>query len=208
MRTYADRIQVERGESWTYDVYFVNRDGSPYIVSSKMKNPFILVTIASSKYTQQGRYIANFWNMVEDTYPTFYTTQPIVLEGDTMPTPENGLSDEIKQDITNKGLTYANYCVYAWTDSNGDTQYKHWTGTEYVDYDFHFVIVFPTDVTLEWVEQNYVFGIKLVGGELNTDYDSEIEGSRPLINYDGVQVLVSPMQLIVTNNISGSLPLL
>ena len=29
MRVYADRIQVERGEEWTYDVYFQNRDGSP-----------------------------------------------------------------------------------------------------------------------------------------------------------------------------------
>ena len=52
MRVYADRIQVERGEEWTYDVYFQNRDGSPYIVSNQLTNPYILVTIASSKYTQ------------------------------------------------------------------------------------------------------------------------------------------------------------
>lgn len=208
MRIYADRIQVERGEEWTYDVYFQNRDGSPYIVSSKLSNPQILVTIASSKYTQNGRYIANFWNDVSEAYPTFYNTTPIELVGATMPTPEQGLSADIQADIVAKGCTYSNYCVYKWVDSEGTAYYKRWTGTAYEDYLLHFVITFPTDITLEWIEQSYVFGIKLVGGTKNDDYDPDIEGSRPIINYDGVQVLVAPMQLVVTSNINGSLPLL
>lgn len=205
MRVYADRIQVERGESWSYDVYFQNRDGSPFIVSSQLQNAYILVTVASSKYTQNGRYIANFWNKVSDGHPTFYSTQVFELTGETMPTPENGLSPEIQADIAAKGCTFSNYCVYKWVDANGVAQYKRWTGTAYEDYDFHFVITFPTDITLEWIEQNYVFGIKLLSGVENPDYDPDIEGSRPIINYDGVQVLVAPMQLIVTSNISGSL---
>lgn len=208
MRVYADRIQVERGEEWTYDVYFQNRDGSPYIVSSKLTNPYILVTIASSKYTQNGRYIANFWNSVTEGYYTFYCTQPIELSGNTIPTPEQGLSPEIQADIQAKGCTFSNYCVYKWVDPNGVAQYKRWTGTAYEDYSFHFVITFPTDITNEWIEQNYVFGVKLVGGTANAEYDPEVDGSRPIVTFDGVQVLVAPMQLIVTSNIAGSLPLL
>ena len=208
MRVYADRIQVERGEEWTYDVYFQSRDGSPYIVSNQLTNPYILVTIASSKYTQNGRYIANFWNNVTEAYKTFYCTQPIELSGTTMPTPENGLSREIQDDITAKNQTYSTYAVYKWVDPNGVAQYKYWNGTAYEDYDFHFVMTFPTDITNEWIEQNYVFGIKLVGGTANADYNPEVDGSRPIVTFDGVQVLVAPMQLIVTSNIAGSLPLL
>ena len=208
MRVYADRIQVERGEEWTYDVYFQNRDGSPYIVSNQLTNPYILVTIASSKYTQNGRYIANFWNSVTEAYHTFYCTQPIELSGATLPTPENGLSREIQLDIHAKNQTYSTYAVYKWVDSNGVAQYKYWNGTAYEDYDFHFVMTFPTDITNQWIEQNYVFGVKLVAGTANTDYNPEVDGSRPIATFDGVQVLVAPMQLIVTSNIAGSLPLL
>ena len=210
MRVYADRIQVERGEEWTYDVYFQNRDGSPYIVSNQLTNPYILVTIASSKYTQNGRYIANFWNNVTEAYKTFYCTQPIELTGATMPTPENGLSREIQDDITAKNQTYSTYAVYKWVDPNGVAQYKYWNEdtAAYEDYDFHLVMTFPTDITNEWIEQNYVFGVKLVGGIANADYNPEVDGSRPIATFDGVQVLVAPMQLIVTSNIAGSLPLL
>ena len=210
MRVYADRIQVERGEEWTYDVYFQNRDGSPYIVSNQLTNPYILVTIASSKYTQNGRYIANFWNSVTEAYKTFYCTQPIELTGSTMPTPVNGLSREIQDDITAKNQTYSTYAVYKWVDPNGVAQYKYWNEetAAYEDYDFHFVMTFPTDITNEWIEQNYVFGVKLVGGIANADYNPEVDGSRPIVTFDGVQVLVAPMQLIVTSNIAGSLPLL
>ena len=208
MRVYADRIQVERGEEWTYDVYFQNRDGSPYIVSNQLTNPYILVTIASSKYTQNGRYIANFWNNVTEAYKTFYCTQPIELSGTTMPTPANGLSPEIQDDIDAKNQTYSTYAVYKWVDTNGVAQYKYWNGTAYEDYDFHFVMTFPTDITNQWIEQNYVFGVKLVAGTANADYNPEVDGSRPITTFDGVQVLVAPMQLIVTSNIAGSLPLL
>lgn len=210
MRVYADRIQVERGEEWTYDVYFQNRDGSPYIVSNQLTNPYILVTIASSKYTQNGRYIANFWNKVTEAYHTFYCTQPIELSGITMPTPENGLSPEIIQDIQAKNQTFGTYAVYKWVDTNGVAQYKRWNDdtAAYEDYDFHFVMTFPTDITNQWIEQNYVFGVKLVAGTANADYNPEVDGSRPIATFDGVQVLVAPMQLIVTSNIAGSLPLL
>lgn len=208
MRVYADRIQVERGEEWTYDVYFQNRDGSPYIVSNQLTNPYILVTIASSKYTQNGRYIANFWNDATEAHHTFYCTQPIELSGSTMPTPENGLSPEILADIQSKNQTFSTYAVYKWVDANGVAQYKYWNGTAYEDYDFHFVMTFPTDITNQWIEQNYVFGIKLVGGTANPAYNPEVDGSRPIATFDGVQVLVAPMQLIVTSNIAGSLPLL
>ena len=89
MRTYSDRIMVERGETWTYDVLLQNRDGSPFIVSSQINNPYICTTVASSKYSQTGRYIANFWCPVKGNYKTFYSSQPVMLvsDDDVMPLP-------------------------------------------------------------------------------------------------------------------------
>lgn len=212
MRIYADRIQVERGEAWTYDVYFQNRDGSPYIVSSEMQNPQILVTVASSKYTQNGRYIANFWNDVAQAYPRFYSTEPTVIV-DTSATSINNLQSPAKYGVTlptdKTSVTYENFSVYAWTDNDGETHYLQWLGSavsgEYVEYSFHFVQHFPTDITNDWIEQSYVFGIKLLGGVENPDYDPNNLESRPLLTAEGVQVLVAPMQLIVTSNIAGSI---
>lgn len=212
MRIYADRIQVERGEAWTYDVYFQNRDGSPYIVSSEMQNPQILVTVASSKYTQNGRYIANFWNDVAQAYPRFYSTEPTVIV-DTSATSINNLQSPKDAGVVLPTkpveLDYDTYSIYAWTDNDGVTHYLHWVGTAdlgvYEEYSFHFVQHFPTDITNDWIEQSYVFGIKLVGGVENPDYDPNNLESRPLLTAEGVQVLVAPMQLVVTSNIAGSI---
>lgn len=228
MRVYADRIQVERGEEWTYDVYFQNRDGSPYIVSEKLTNPYILVTIASSKYTQNGRYIANFWSKVIGTYPTFYSTQPtVIVDKNANTISEINAPDKLGITLPDVFLidgvpvdnAYTMFSVYEWTDKNDEkhyfwcTDYKtdsngNVTAWTYEEYSFHFVITFPTDITNTWIEQNYVFGVKLVGGTKNKEYDPNEESSRPIVTFDGVQVLVAPMQLIVTSNIAGSLPLL
>lgn len=210
MRVYADRIQVERGEAWTYDVYFQNRDGSPYIVSSELQNPQILVTVASSKYTQNGRYIANFWNDVAQAYPRFYSTEPTVIV-DTSATSISNLYSPYKYGVVlPEGQTYGTFSVYAWTDNDGETHYLQWCRDpvalwQYKEYSFHFVQHFPTEITNEWIEQTYVFGIKLVGGIVNPDYDPNNLESRPLLTAEGVQVLVAPMQLIVTSNIAGSI---
>lgn len=210
MRIYADRIQVERGEAWTYDVYFQNRDGSPYIVSSELQNPQILVTVASSKYTQNGRYIANFWNDVSQAYPRFYSTEPTVIV-DTSATSISNLKPPSEYGVVlPDGQTYGTFSIYAWTDNDGETHYLQWfwdpvTLWQYKEYSFHFVQQFPTEITNEWIEQSYVFGIKLVGGIVNPDYDPNNLESRPLLTAEGVQVLVAPMQLIVTSNIAGSI---
>ena len=63
---------------------------------------------------------------------------------------------------------------------------------------------FGTDVTIDWNEHAYVYGIQLVDGDVNNDY---VPGgtSRPLLNAESVQAILPPTQLIVTNNIHGSL---
>lgn len=205
MKTYADRIQVERGEAWTYDVYFQNRDGSPFVVSSELQNAQILVTVASSKYTQDGRYIANFWCDVASAFPTFYSTQTTTIVDATATSISTLKSPADAGVILPDWQAYETYSVYAWTDSDDVTHYLRWSDNKYHEYSFHFVQQFPTEITNEWIEQSYVFGIKLLGGLANEDYDPNDMTSRPLLTTEGVQVLVAPMQLIVTSNIAGSL---
>lgn len=66
MKIYSDSIQVMRGESWTYDAQLVNNDGSPYIISNQLQNPYFCVTVATGKYTEDGRYVHHFWSKFEN----------------------------------------------------------------------------------------------------------------------------------------------
>lgn len=213
MRIFADRIQVEKGEAWTYDVLFQNRDGSPFIISSGIDNPHIVVTVASSRYDQQNRYIANFWCDVKEQYPTFYCTQPILIDGTTIPTPANALTMAALADMKEHNCTYANYCIYA-RENSGTLYYYQWVPTgdtddgingSYETYSFPFKQVFPSTVTKQWIEHNYVFAIKLVGGTLNDSYDDSDITSRPLVSDESVFVIVPPTQLVVVNSITGSI---
>ena len=61
MTLKGNEMTVQRGETFTIDRLIVNRDGSPFIISSKYKNPYILLTVASTKYNQNNRYVANWW---------------------------------------------------------------------------------------------------------------------------------------------------
>lgn len=216
MRIYADRIQIERAEAWTYDVLFQNRDGSPFIISNQLDNPYIVVTVASSRYDQQNRYIANFWCDVKKRYPTFYCTQPIQIEAvdGVVEVPLKALSDDIRTDIFNKDQTYGTYCVYS-CEIEGTMRYYQWVPNDsdgisgqngsYVEYTFPFDQLFTSEITKTWVERNYVFGVKLTAGTANEGYDDSDVTARPLVTEDSVMVLVPPTQLVVTNNITGSI---
>lgn len=200
MNIYRDQIIVTRGETVTLDMSIVNSDGSPYIFSNKITNPFILVTIASSRYEQYGRYIQNYWSNVSARYPTFFTTTPVQI-ADFDSTPEESLPIDVVNQINNNDeLTYSNYCVY-YSIVNGKKVYKYWDD-EWLDYECEFTMTIGPEDTLQWVEQEYVFAMKVLGGTL---VDNPAPGARPLVNYTFMQKINAPSRLLVYSNISGSM---
>lgn len=146
MILYNNEITVHRGESFTLERSVVNQDGSPYIVSSAEKNPYIAITVAAARYDQTGRYEHTWWLSLKD-FPRFKHT--IVKDIDNY----DGQSPDAANDYL--------YNV------NGD--YRYWDGSKYVPYAFSFVKMFDTDTTNEWVEQNYLYDIKHVYGNNTRD---------------------------------------
>lgn len=215
MRTYSDRIMVERGETWTYDILLQNRDGSPFVVSSQVENPYICTTVASSKYGQTGRYVANFWCPVKGNYKTFYNTQVVMLVGDDdteMPLPTE--SAAVVTDVTrlkNEGKItgYGDYAVYGWDPGNGVIEYRVYNDTtgayEDEEYSFRYSVLFTSPITALWTEQSYVFTVKLLSGQLNPEYSETNNGVRPLLTTDTMTSLVQPMTLVVAASVDGSL---
>lgn len=198
MRVYRDRIEVTRGESFNYNVKIVNNDGSPYVISNMLRNPYFLLTVASTKYAEHDRYLHNYWCKIDNSYRRFYCTTPIELADETQ-APENALNaleltDYVK--YIQQGGTAETYSVYKIND-----EYKYWDGEAYQFYELSFTITFLPVDTINWVEQEYEFGMKLIDG--NEAYVKN--DKRPLRNYNYMQKINVPSKIIVTSNISGTM---
>lgn len=76
METNRHSIKAYRGETFTVDKVLRNKDGSPYIISNELPNPYLLLSVSSSEYAQKDRIIRNYWLSLEN-FPRFTLTQPI-----------------------------------------------------------------------------------------------------------------------------------
>ena len=171
-----NEITVYRGETWTLSKNIVNRDGSPYIVSSRFNNPFWLITVSSSRYSQTNRYILNKWLNLKDA-KRFDITTPVDYKSID---PSYSFANPVLPDGYEGDETsgYANKAIFYEKDTNGVTSYKYWEynnneegdwSGKFVDYKCNIVTSFNRDTTSKWIEQNYVYEILLVDGERTED---------------------------------------
>lgn len=207
MKTYNNEIIVRRNETFSIDKYIVNRDGSPYIVSSRIENPYFLLTVASSKYEQADRYVLNKWLNISNT-PRFHTTIAVKLEGSTWednPLPAGYEGDRLLP-YANEAVFYIedaagnrSYCYFVYDDvddGEGDTR-ENYDG-RWVPYSCRIVTSFQKSITSNWIEQNYTYGILLVGGEYNTP-------TEPIVTFDTVITILEPTKLTVLSNLKGGM---
>lgn len=200
MQVLNNEIFLTQGEQITLDFLLQNKDGSPYIISNKLKNPYFLVTVASSQYEQSDRYVLNKWCDIKG-YFRFYTTQPIAISS-TDGFPVN-LPDSVKQDvISNNNGDYSTYAVWYTVDNNDNKTYYRWAGTTFIKYECRFIVTFKPEVTEQWTGRNFIYEIKLIDGEVNKDYTVS-NGKRPIINYNFVQTILDSTKLSVTPNINN-----
>ena len=80
MKNFNNELVVHRNETFTIDKIIQNKDGSPYVISSALENPYFLLTVTSNKYQQTNRYIKNYWLSLQN-YPRFAQTKAINLKG-------------------------------------------------------------------------------------------------------------------------------
>lgn len=67
MKVFNNEITIHRGETFSMDKVIQNKDGSPYIVSRRLKNPCVLVSVSTTRYAQDERYKLNKWLRLAET---------------------------------------------------------------------------------------------------------------------------------------------
>lgn len=188
MTLKGNEMTIQRGETFTIDRLIVNRDGSPFIVSSKYKNPHLLITVASTKYNQQNRYLANWWLNLSD----------MVRFPNTVVKDVTSLS-HISQYMDDSPMEYV-YHDLSTDEYKYMRQYNVGETAMFEPYECRIIHHFTHDVTKNWVEQNYLYSIRLIDGE-----KLDVNSPKPIDKIDVVQDILIPTKLTVLSDLNGGL---
>ena len=194
MESYGNERKVQQGEDWNLDILLSasDREYIPYIISSGRINPFFVVTIASTKYEKNLRYVKSWWNSPSDLYiPTFYQTVPlkymdnVAAVSDLPSSPVNNV-DNATYDESQTGHRYLYYYTLADEEIDKNIGHKPYHYF-YFEYDREGVVTgrhdgyecrirfnFLSSETAKWNSQNYLYQITLVDGQLLEDTLNEI----------------------------------
>lgn len=219
MKTFNNELVIHRGETFSMDKVVQNKDGSPYIVSNKLKNPYVLVAVSTTRYDQNKRYLLNLWLPLTDNV-RFSITEPIDLT--SFKTETNGIVSKYTSfdDVNVRGpvpgsggkncivsgyigdqFVFYDYddCVLYLENEQGIKEYRYWNLEQegLLKYEFRITCPFTQDITSKWVEQSYVYSMTLMSGELPAS------GEPPFANIDTVQPLLIPTKLSVLSSING-----
>jgi len=147
MKVFNNEITIHRGETFSMDKVVQNKDGSPYIVSNKLSNPSILISVSTTRYDQTDRYVLNKWLRL--TNKLFNSTEPFDLmslmteaNGTTLKYP-NGFTDiterKYAEDNSGNPLLDENGNKIGWYIVEG------WLETQHVYYDYDDCVFYVED---------------------------------------------------------------
>lgn len=184
MRMIGNEVYIQRGETWALDFAVRNAKGDPFMIFSKWENPYIAITVAAALYEQEGDYRETYWldlnnryvekadgTMVLEPIKKFIATEALYLS-----------TFDVDEAITNYGIAnggkmvrddksdfyVGNYLFFVDEKDDGNRVYKYFKGYDendeevWVDYDFRVIKAFNTK---GWMEQSYLYDIKLLAGE-------------------------------------------
>ena len=204
MLSFGNERQVQQGEDWNLDILLSssNEEYIPYIVSNQRINPYFVVTVASTKYEKNLRYVKSWWNSaVSQNLPLFYQTIPELYKEDltsiaslpnapstvtTDPTYGDNEDDgrggiackrrlyyyTLKNEEINPDLGHKEY-HYFYFDYTWDG--VQWTNAQRVnEYECFLRQNFLSKDTQDWSSQNYLYQITLVSGPLLKDVLNDI----------------------------------
>ena len=198
MRTYNNDIKIRRGETFTMSKRFENRDKSPYIISSKLINPYFRITVSNTRYQQAGRYVHNRFLSLS-RFPRFYLTRAVNINDIPTETGGEGYQSFINMPLPagyegDETSGYANIAVF-YSEKNGNKSYKYWIYNNknendfsgyWADYNCVITTQFGNKLTNTWLEQNYYYSIDLVSGP---DVPNEINFVVPILSNSTISVL-------------------
>lgn len=194
MKILGNEVHIQRGETWSLDFAIADPKGHPYVVLKNWKNPYIAITVTAALYEQAGDYRETYWldlsrryveksdgSIVLEDFKRFISSEILWLE--------NGFS--VEEAIENYGIEaggkivldptsdfdVTNFLFFCDPYSDGNYIYKYVdsytlqggeaTNVVWADYDFRVVKQFNTK---SWMEQRYLFDIKVLAGESVQEY--------------------------------------
>lgn len=194
MKMLGNEVHIQRGETWSLDFAVTDPKGHPFIVLKNWPNPYVAITVAAALYEQAGDYRETYWldlsrryveksdgSIVLEDFKRFISSEILWLK--------NGFS--VEEAIANYGTAVGgkivldpdsdfditNFLFFCDPYSDGKYLYKYVesytlvngeaTDVVWADYDFRIVKQFNTK---SWMEQRYLFDIKLLAGESVQEY--------------------------------------
>lgn len=195
MQSYKNELIVTKGETFTIDKLLQNKDGSPYIVSSRLSNPYWLISVSNTLYSQENRYIKNYWLPVN--VPRFNSTIAInikdIKSSNLLDAPSlyNSFNDVTSFPMVGwyngAYVTFDNGLdsVFYEEDDNGNRVYKYWLDDRntWAEYSCRINKTFLQSDTKEWISQNYQYSIQLVSGTLMREHLINLASEYNIIVY-------------------------
>lgn len=204
MQTYENERVIQQGEDWNLDIKLSQSIGEyiPYIISKEREHPHFVLTVASTKFEKNHRYVESWWQEIPDTQPRFKQTVPFYVgEFTADPTSFEDLidkatayDDKIGPDVADDS---AYERLYQYTlDGKNEFKYCYLTdkdkGTIKLGYElyvrFNILSYLPgykgiKSGTSQWNAQEYMYSITLVSGQLMGDTIAEVIDNYATLNW-------------------------
>ena len=197
METFGNDIEIQQGENFNMDVVLSasNVEYIPFLISSQRVNPYFVVTVASTKYEKNMRYVDSWWNNPLDTQKleTFIQTTPFYLSKSNGWTADP-TEAEIRKANPDESAEHRYFYQYERSSDSYDEKLGHKpyrycfidyssgvnvvkyvvpdpdTGEDKLNnYTCKVVQNFSSDITRLWGAQNYMYQITLLSGKTNKE---------------------------------------
>lgn len=178
---------MTRGDTPTYSVKIVSKDGTPLIITTGILNPIIEFVIKEGVfYKESPIFVHRMWitsTKIFDSNEVVLYTSPSWVDP-----PMIGDYNKLhkKKDLINNTYTYKYF----------DNNTEQWR-----DYEFSLTFVFPYDFTKTLEPKTYLYELILLGGELKNP-PLPTDSIETPINVSFKKTLLTPSEFKVEGSLS------
>lgn len=187
MQSYENERVIQQGEDWNIDILLSQSEQEyiPYVISKEREHPHFVLTVASTKFEKNHRYVESWWQEIPDTQPRFKQTVPFFVGNfEADPTSFSDLKDKATAYDDKVGPDLADDSayerLYQYTVKGGELKYCYTTNKEDIvlGYELRLRFNILSNVpgleglqggTANWNSQEYMYQITLVSGQLMED---------------------------------------
>lgn len=201
MKILGNDVYIQRGETWSLDFDVTNEKGDPYMIFKEWQNPYLAITVAAARYEQLGDFRRTYWldlaqRFIEQQDGQFVLT-PIkkFISTEALSLVNFSVDEAIAYYGTSAGgkivldessdFDIKNFLFFTDPHSDGNRIYKYVTSYT-VDPDYGFITaetweeytfrIVKQFTTKDWMEQGYLFDIKVLAGESVKEHIANILG--------------------------------